>query len=436
MKIENLVLILFALFFFLMEEVIDGSDEAHAGRTMCAVMAEIIGYICGTPFVLRMRGIGEGDGLVIHGVHEIDRGDGLPVIGDDGVGIHRFVEFGHLDGFLVHGLLGEHLMGDLRADQAIELMGAVFLTVDPGVHFVAQPFLHHIGHLDAEVIADDHALHDEGYSHRIIGRIGDDKPFVGSLDVIGSAACKNTVNSDMFRIGLMIVLGLDQMLYGHGVGAALAVPHEDDLGVLRRTSHGFEPRPNGEVHIDDVACGEVHDEVGVRHMGGDTVTEIVGDDESVALLDEDALEGEAVRRCFGIGADGVMADKDESFGFAGLGQNDLTGQADGIPVTVDAGVGADDLDHFLLIAVLEQLLNDGGRRDTRGLLDLIGTFFFGCKIVDGRAVRHVAVVGQTLRKVRLSLADHLEGHVFRRFEVHEIDELIVVEGAGRQHYYK
>ena len=421
-----------------MEEVIDGSDEAHAGGTMCAIMAEIIGYIGGTPFVLRMRGIGEGDGLVIHGVHQIDRGNGLPVIGDDGVGIHRFVELGDLDRGLVHGLLGEHLMGDLGADQAIELMGAVFLTVDPGIHFVAQPFLHHIGHLDAEVIADDHALHDEGYGHRIIGCVGDDKAFVRSLDIIGPAACKNAVNSDMFRIGLMIVLGLDQMLHGHGVGAALTVPHEDDLGVLRRASDGFEPRPNGEVHIDHIARGKVHDEVGVRQMGGDTVTEVIGDDEPVALLDEDALQGEAVRRRFGIGADCIMADKDESFGFAGFGQNDLTGQADGIPVAVDAGVGADDLEHFLLVAVLEQLLDDGGRCDAGRLLDLMGTFFC-CIFVDGRTVRQVAVVRQTLRKVRLSLTDHLEGHVFRRFEVHEIDELIVVEAAACQkdkHDYK
>ena len=130
-------------------------------------------------------------------------------------------------------------MCDLGADEFIELVGGVALGVDPFVEVVAEPGLHHIGHLHIEVIAFDHPLQHQRYGNRITGGIGSDKPLVGGLDVIGSASGKDTMDSYVpFGVGGVLCM-LDELLDRHRHRASLAVPHEVDILVLGIHSHRF-----------------------------------------------------------------------------------------------------------------------------------------------------------------------------------------------------
>ena len=129
-----------------------------------------------------------------------------------------------------------------------------------------------------------------------------------------------------------------------------------------------------------------------------------------------------------------MAHQHHPLGLTLLGQHHLTRQPDRIPVTVHTRIGTHDLDHFLLVAVLEQLLDDRRSSHTRRLLDLVRTRTLRLRIiVHHRAIRQIAVVRQALTEVRLTLTDHLEFHPLRRFDIHEVHKLIVAEGAACQH---
>ena len=82
----------------------------------------------------------------------------MPVIGDDGVFGHGLVQFCHFLGCLIHGLFGEYLMRHAGVDESIDLRRGIFLAIDPFVHLIAEPSLHHVGEFDIEVVAFDHTL--------------------------------------------------------------------------------------------------------------------------------------------------------------------------------------------------------------------------------------------------------------------------------------
>ena len=43
-------------------------------------------------------------------------------------------------------------------DESIDLRRGIFLAIDPFVHLIAEPSLHHVGEFDIEVVAFDHTL--------------------------------------------------------------------------------------------------------------------------------------------------------------------------------------------------------------------------------------------------------------------------------------
>ena len=187
------------------------------------------------------------------------------------------------------------------------------------------------------------------------------------------------MDGDVERVGRVVIGRFDEVLDGHGGGTALAVAQEVDVVMQRCAIDGFEPFLDGEIHICDMESRLHHDEVGVYLINRDAVAEVVGDDESVTLFDEDTFEREAVRRCFGIGSDGVVADEDESFGSPVLRQDDFAGEGDIVPVTIEAGVGPDDLDGGVLVAIFEYLLHDSRSCDTTGAAWSVGAMGrFGC----------------------------------------------------------
>ena len=187
---------------------------------------------------------------------------------------------------------------------------------------------------------------------------------------------------------------------------------------------------------------DVHDEVGVDTLGGDAVAFVIGDDESVAHLDQYRLEREAVRRCFGIGGDGVVTDEDETLGLVGLGQDHFSGEDDRVPLTIDAGVGADDLDGVVLVAPFEQTLQD---RCAVGAVGFTGSLhhsiierrslahfiiLYPVPLIDGCSAGQVTIGRQTLTEVRLMLADDLELQVLRTVYIGEVHIGILAELAG------
>ena len=62
-----------------------------------------------------------------------------------------------------------------------------------------------------------------------------------------------------------------------------------------------------------------------------------------------------------------MANENHTFRFTSLGKHDFAGQGDQIDIAIDTGVGADDLDDFVLVAVFEQFLNDSSSGHAAGL---------------------------------------------------------------------
>ena len=100
-------------------------------------MTEVIGDIGMAPLGLGVGCVGVRHGLIVHGMEDINGRERVPALRDDGVGGHGFVQFSHLVGGLVHGFFREQLMGDLGADECVDLSGRVALAVDPFVHLVA-----------------------------------------------------------------------------------------------------------------------------------------------------------------------------------------------------------------------------------------------------------------------------------------------------------
>ena len=146
------------------------------------------------------------------------------------------------------------------------------------------------------------------------------------------------------------------------------------------------------------------------------IAEVIGDDKSVAEFDEHAFEREAIGGCFGIGTHGIMANENHTFRFTPLGKHDFAGQGDQIDIAIDTGVGADDLDDFVLVAVFEQFLNDSSSGHAAGLrfLESIGgTVFYGFVILrDGGSIRQITAVRQTFAKVGLRNADDFKLQIF------------------------
>ena len=58
----------------------------------------------------------------------------------------------------MHRLLGKNLVCDLGANEFVDLRRGIYFAVDPIVHVLAEPRLHHILHLHIEVVTLDHSL--------------------------------------------------------------------------------------------------------------------------------------------------------------------------------------------------------------------------------------------------------------------------------------
>ena len=111
---------------------------------MTAVVPEIIGDVGILPMRPGMCSVGVRHRLVVHGVHHIDRCLGIPVVGNDGVQGHGFVQLRHFFGLLLHCLGGQQFMRDLCADQLVDLRGGETFAVDPFVHMLAKEGFHHV----------------------------------------------------------------------------------------------------------------------------------------------------------------------------------------------------------------------------------------------------------------------------------------------------
>ena len=164
---------------------------------MRPVVPEIIGDIRISPFGLGVRCVGVGYRLVVHRVQEIDGGLRLPVVRDNGILRHGLIQFRYFIAFLVHRLLCQQFVCHFGADEAVDLRRRIFLAVNPFVHFFAEPGLHDIFHLHAQVIALDHALQHEWYRHGITRHIRRDKALESGLHVVGTTSGEHAVNRDV-----------------------------------------------------------------------------------------------------------------------------------------------------------------------------------------------------------------------------------------------
>ncbi len=117
------------------------------------------------------------------------------------------------------------------------------------------------------------------------------------------------------------------------------------------------------------------------------------------------------------------------FGDSVLGKHYFARKGDWVALDVDAWVGADDLDDFVLVAPFEQFLQDSRAGRTCRTADGSFTILTILTIVfiRRRAVRQVAVVWQPLRQIRLVLTDDAELKTLRRFYIREIHVLVVTE---------
>ena len=165
---------------------------------MSAVVPEVVDDIGVGPALLGVGGIEVGNGLVVHGVHDIHRCLGFPCIGDDGVLHHSLEQFADLLALHVHAGFGKHIAGDLSAKQLVDLGRGVQLAVDPIVELIAEPGLHHRFQIQVKVVAFDHSLQHERHGYGIVRHILGNEPLIGSLDVIRSAAGKHPTDLDRF----------------------------------------------------------------------------------------------------------------------------------------------------------------------------------------------------------------------------------------------
>ena len=210
-------------------------------------------------------------------------------------------------------------MGHFCANVRIDLRGSITLAVNPVIHVPVEPWLHQVGHSDLEVVTQDHSLQHKRYGNRVPGGVGIHESFISSLYVIRSASGKDPVNLDIVRPLTERVVVLDEVFNRHGGRTSLAVAHQINGFLLGLHAHGFEPRPDREVHVQHVMGCDVHDQVRVNLVGCHSVPQIIGDDKSVALADKNTLQRETVTRRFGVGTDRIMADEEHTFGFASLG---------------------------------------------------------------------------------------------------------------------
>ena len=105
-----------------------------------------------------------------------------------------------------------------------------------------------------------------------------------------------------------------------------------------------------------IICRLHHYQVRVYLVSRDTITHVIGNNQSVAQFDEHSFEREAVTRSLRIAAYRIMADENKTFRLAALWQHDFSGKGNLFSITIEARVGADNLYHFVLVAVLEQFL--------------------------------------------------------------------------------
>ena len=161
------------------------------------------------------------------------------------------------------------------------------------------------------------------------------------------------MNFYLLRVLVCVILRLNESLYCHSIRAPLTISHEDNFGLFGTHAYGLQPWFNGMVHIKYITRGEVHDEVGVYFARGNAIAQVIGDDQTITHRRQHTFEREAVTRCFGVRANGIMAHEDEAFGPASARQDDLSAQGDGIPLGVDARVGTYDFNHFVLVVVFE-----------------------------------------------------------------------------------
>ena len=266
-------------------------------------------------------------------------------------------------------------MGHFGADELVDLCRRIFLAVHPFVNVFAQPRLHHVLHFHIEVVALNHALQYQRHSYRVSGGVGVDETLVGGLDIIRSASGKHTVNRDVIiRPGRVTIRHFAQILNRHRSGTALTVTHQVNILVLGLHINRFKPFTRREIHVGYVLRRLYHHEVWMYLVGCDAVPSVIRNNQSVAQFDEHAFKREAVRRCFGIGADGVMADENHALGLATFRQHDFAGQCYRIPVSVGTGISADDFNHFVLVSVFQQLLHDSRTGDATGLARTVDAF--------------------------------------------------------------